>query len=152
ITIGDYSLADEQTRLHVDSVFHTHEVWLYLTDVTEENAPLVYVPRSHHLDAVRLRAEYRDSVDPSRCIDPSRRVPDAEMERRGLTPQVVTCPKNTLVIADTCGYHARAIGQDGGHRRALYMFFRSNPFRYPWPRTRRTLGSVRRAVVGRRPG
>jgi hypothetical protein len=152
ITIGDYSTPDEQTRLHVDSVFHTDKVWLYLTDVTEENAPLVYVPRSHRLDAVRLRAEYRDSVDPNRCIDPSRRVPDAEMQHRGLAPRVVTCPRNTLVIADTSGYHARAIGRDGGHRRALYMFFRSNPFRYPWPRARRTLGSVRRAVVGGRSG
>lgn len=152
ISIGDYSVADEQTRLHVDSVFHTHKVWLYLTDVTAEHAPLVYVPRSQHLDAVRLRAEYRDSVDPNRCVDPSRRVPDAEVERRGLAPRVLACPRNTLVIADTSGYHARAIGQDGGHRRALYMFFRSNPFRYPWPRARRTLGTVRRAVTGRRSG
>ena len=126
LTFGDYSAPDTQTELHIDTFHNTHRVWLYLDDVTEDNAPFVYVPGSHHLDRVRLREEYLEST---RRNGKSRRIHDDELRSRGLeTRMVVTCPRNTLVVANTCGYHCRSVGRPGATRRALHMTFRFNPF------------------------
>lgn len=126
LTLGDYSVPDTQSDLHVDTFFNTHKLWLYLDDVNEENAPFVYVPGSHRLDRVRLRQEYRASM--SADEDKSRRVTDDEVHSRGLEKRIVTCPRNTLMVANTCGYHARSIGQPGATRLALHKAFRFNPF------------------------
>lgn len=146
VRLGDYSVPDPQSALHIDAVFNTHKIWLYLDDVTEYDGPLVYVPGSHHLDGTRLLEEYRDSIMRNRCIDPSRRVGEREVLRRGLERRVLVCARNTLVIANTSGYHCRAAGHPGASRRALHMSFRFNPFRYPMPRVRRTVRAAANLV------
>ena len=123
--IGDPSSHDDQTDLHIDAPFNTHKLWLYLDDVTPDHAPFVYVPTSHKLDWVRLRGDYLESTG-NNCG--SRRIGDEELRRRGLETVVVTCPRNTLVLANTCGYHCRSVGATGATRRSLHMMFRSNPF------------------------
>ena len=123
--IGDPSLHDGQTDLHIDAPFNTHKLWLYLDDVTPDHAPFVYVPMSHKLDWVRLRGDYLESIGKNFG---SRKVGDEEVLRRGLETVVVTCPRNTLVLANTCGYHGRSVGAPGATRRSLHMMFRSNPF------------------------
>jgi len=125
LRLGDSSEPDPMTRLHVDTLFHTHKVWLFLEDVGPENAPFVYVPGSHRLDRERLRFDYLDS---NAANMRSRLASDEEVARRGLVPRAVTCAANTLVIADTCGYHARSIGGAGATRTALHLSFRANPF------------------------
>ncbi len=144
ITFGDGTEGDAQTALHADTFFNTHKVWLYLDDVAAENGALVYVPGSHHLDRVRLREEYRATSRRRECTEPSRRVSDAEVNERGLARKVVTCPRNTLVVANTCGYHARSVAEPGQSRRALHMAFRSNPFTYPMPRAARLVHAAQR--------
>jgi hypothetical protein len=146
VSVGDSSWPDPQNALHVDTLFNTHKVWLYLGDVTEEIGPLVYVPRSHRLDATRLREEYRDSTQRNRCVDPSRRVGTEEVRRRRLEPVHVTCSANTMVIANTSGYHCRAPGAPGAGRRALHMSFRYDPFRYPLPTAARRMANLVRGV------
>src|SRR5690554_1102486 len=44
VVVGSGEPFDPQTVLHIDTVFHTHKVWLYLHDVDEATGPLVYVP------------------------------------------------------------------------------------------------------------
>jgi hypothetical protein len=125
LTVGDYSKPDPQTELHLDTFFNTHKIWLYLDDVSAENAALVYVPGSHLLDSVRLRRDYLESTSTN---EESRRVSDDEVRSRGLERRVVSCGRNTLVVANTCGYHCRSVGELGASRRALHMTFRFNPF------------------------
>lgn len=146
IVVGDNSMPDPQTRLHVDTFHSTHKAWLFLTDVEMEDGPLKYVPGSHRMDSTRLRADYRHSVGDWFCEQDSRRVPPDEITRRGLGLVALTCPANTLVIADTCGYHGRTEGAPGHHRRALHFSFRVNPFVYRMPQARATLKRVRDAV------
>jgi hypothetical protein len=123
--LGDPRVHDGQTDLHIDALYNTHKLWLYLDDVTPDHAPLVYVPMSHKLDWVRLRGDYLESIGENFG---SRKIGDEEVLRRGLETVVVTCPRNTLVLANTCGYHCRAVGAPGATRRSLHMMFRSNPF------------------------
>jgi hypothetical protein len=125
LSVGDYSQPDSQTELHLDTFFHTHKIWLYLDDVSTENAAFVYVPGSHLLDRVRLRHDYLESTSTNGA---SRRVSEDEVRSRGLERRIVSCPRNTLVVANTCGYHCRSVGEAGASRRALHKAFRFNPF------------------------
>ena len=127
---------DGQSDLHIDAPFDTHKLWLYLDEVTPDRAPFVYVPGSHKLDWTRLRNEYLESIGEN---SRSRKISAEEVGRRGLEARSVTCRPNTLVLANTCGYHARSTGAPGATRQALHMMFRSNPFEirrrlHPLPR------------------
>jgi hypothetical protein len=45
-----------------------------------------------------------------------------------LPETIVTCPRNTLVVANVCGYHRRLQGQAGRQRQALALSLRGHPF------------------------
>jgi hypothetical protein len=122
---GGASEPDPETDLHVDTFFNTHKLWLYLNDVSPENGPLAYVPRSHRLSLERLRQEYAGS---RRSTTRSRRVQQEEVVRRGLDAMRATCVANSLVMVNTCGYHSRSKGAPHATREALHMSFRYNPF------------------------
>lgn len=120
--------ADLEASLHVDTFHPTHKAWLYLTDVTSDDGPLLYHPGSQRLDLAALGAIYRESTGPNAG---SRRVGPDEVARRGLPARAVTCPANTLVVADTSGYHGRVQGRPPGSRTALQVEWRPDPFRRP---------------------
>jgi hypothetical protein len=126
ITLGDHPEPDSDTELHIDTFFDTHKLWLYLDDVSKANGAFVYVPGSHVLDRIRLRYEYLESTTTNRK---SRRVTEEEVRSRGLEPLVLACRRNTLVLANTCGYHARSVGEPGASRRSLHKQYRYNPFK-----------------------
>jgi Phytanoyl-CoA dioxygenase (PhyH) len=119
---------DSQTRLHSDIFFSSHKVWFYLSDVEEADGPLVFVERSHRLAPRQLCYLYYDSWTRSEDSDPSRRVQPREVEGRGFRESVFTCPKNTLVVANTCGYHRRLQGEAGRDRLSIHLELRANPF------------------------
>jgi hypothetical protein len=148
-------LADTQTRLHSDTWFNTHKLWFYLNDVKSEDAPFVYVKRSHRLSLAQLSCVYKSSRYDS--SSDSRLISSEEIARQGLKETIVTCPKNTLVIANTCGYHRRLSGEPGGRRLSLHSVLRANPFaayslrarlsRYP--RLHEAIRSAKRNLAGR---
>jgi len=129
VVYGDDPSDDFQTDLHFDIVFDAYKSWLYLDDVELTNGPFVYVPGSHRFDRHRLSKEYAHSVERPRPVHASRRVSDAEVTRRGLRKEVMVVPRNTLVLANVSGYHARSVGTPGAGRRALHQSFRFDPFR-----------------------
>jgi phytanoyl-CoA dioxygenase PhyH len=120
--------ADPQTELHSDIFFNTHKAWFYLEDVRIEDGPLVYVKGSHRLTRARLSFVYRDSWKRGPASDQSRRISAEEQRRLEVQETVVTCPGNTLVVVNTCGYHRRLQGQPGRTRCALHLSLRANPF------------------------
>ena len=116
---------DREADLHVDTFFNTHKGWLYLDDVQLENSPFVYVPGSHRLRLSRLRHTYLESLGTNQR---SRRIPVDELAQHGDAEELYPCRPNTLVIANTCGYHRRHSGDPGKQRTALHFSFRFNPF------------------------
>jgi phytanoyl-CoA dioxygenase PhyH len=124
----DGAQEDPEARLHSDVFYNTHKAWLYLTDVTAEDGPFAYVRRSHWLTLVQLRHIYAASDRRRRSENHSRRIKAEEIEALGLRETVLTCPRNTLVIANTCGYHRRLRGRPGLTRVAVHLSVRANPF------------------------
>jgi hypothetical protein len=117
---------DGETDLHSDIFFNTHKFWFYLHDVSMAEGPLAYVKGSHRLSLTQLSYTYQHSQRQDQS--PSRRITPEEIGRLGLQETVVTCPQNTLVLANTHGYHRRLRGQPGRVRCAIYAQLRTNPF------------------------
>jgi Phytanoyl-CoA dioxygenase (PhyH) len=136
LTLGDRSEPNGDTELHIDTFFNTHKLWLYLDDVSETNGAFVYVPGSHLLDRTRLRYEYLESITTNQK---SRRVSREEVRNRDLKPLVFACRRNTLILANTCGYHSRSVGAPGASRRSLHKEYRYNPFKLKMRSRRRAI-------------
>lgn len=119
---------DLEAAVHSDTFHPTHKIWLYLSDVTEQDGPLRFYPRSQRLSLASLRGVYADSVTDNAG---ARRISDHEVQVRGLKPSVFTCARGTVVIANTLGYHGRVQGRPPGSRLVLHIELRPDPFRRP---------------------
>jgi hypothetical protein len=128
---------DPQTALHADTFHATVKAWLFLTDVAEGEGPFVYVPGSHRMTPARLAWEQERSVRASAGLDRlssrgSLRVRADELPALGLpAPRAFAVPANTLVVADTSGFHARGPSLRASTRVEIWAYGRRNPF-LPW--------------------
>ena len=126
--------ADPQTNLHADTFHPSMKAWLFLEDVRSEDGPLTYVPGSHRLTPERLAWERERSLrvrDDGDYLSArgSFRIERAELAQLSLPePTAFTVPANTLVIADTFGFHARAHSSRPSTRIELFAYSRRNPF------------------------
>lgn len=130
------AVADPQLQLHSDTFHPTVKAWLFLSDVGVEDGPFVYVPGSHRINRRRLAWLRRQSID-ARSLDRmsargSLRVSLAALRRMGYPePQAFAVKKNTLVVADTSGFHARGESGHASRRMEIWGYGRRNPF-LPW--------------------
>lgn len=128
---------DPQIELHSDTFHPSLKAWLFLTDVEEDGRPLIYVAGSHHLSPERIAWEKRKSVEVMQSGDRlsqrgSLRIQPDELGALRLRQPTRFCvPANTLVIADTCGFHARSDSDRQTVRVELWAYSRRNPF-IPW--------------------
>ena len=132
---------DPQRDLHTDTFHPTVKAWLFLTDVEPDAMPFVYVPGSHRLTPQRLAWERAMSIAASR---PAREAPrqleqsliraisPAILPELGLPPpQAISAPANSLIVADTFGFHARGPSAQPTTRVEIWALGRRNPF-MPW--------------------
>jgi phytanoyl-CoA dioxygenase PhyH len=130
--------ADPQTALHADTFHPTVKAWLFLTDVAADAGPFTYVPGSHRLTPERLDWERRMSLaaPSSRDADTrqgSFRIGPGELAALGLPePRIFAVPANTLIVADTFGFHARGPSAGRSVRVEIWAYGRRSPF-VPWP-------------------
>ncbi len=128
---------DPQTALHADTFHATGKLWLFLTDVGEDDGPFVFVPGSHRLTPKRLAWEHRQSLtarDDARRHHAlgSFRITEGELSALGYgAPRRMTVKANTLIVADTYGFHQRAPSDHPTTRVEIHGYLRRNPF-LPW--------------------
>ncbi|HVC55261.1 MAG TPA: phytanoyl-CoA dioxygenase family protein, partial [Stellaceae bacterium] len=146
---------DPQTALHADTFHPTVKAWLFLTDVAADAGPFTYVPGSHRLTAARLAWERRMSLAARHSPDAatrqgSFRIAPEDLPALGLpAPRLFAVPANTLVVADTFGFHARGPSAGRSLRVEIWAYGRRSPFvpwaaGDPWSRA----GLARRSVLG----
>ncbi len=128
---------DPQSVLHADTFHPTVKAWLFLTDVAEDAGPFTYVPGSHRLTAERLAWERRMSLAAGRSSNAedrqgSFRIDPAELSSLGLPqPRAFAVSANTLIVADTFGFHARGPSAGASLRVEIWAYGRRSPF-LPW--------------------
>jgi hypothetical protein len=128
---------DPQTRLHADAFHPSVKAWYFLTDVAEEDGPFIYVPGSHRPTRRRLSWERRASMTAANSADfqtsrGSLRITPDTVRRLGFgEPRTFAVPQNTLVVADTVGFHARGLSARPSVRVEIWAYGRRNPF-LPW--------------------
>ena len=134
--VVDVGELDPQHDLHGDTFHPSVKAWLFLTDVAEDDGPFVYVPGSHRLTPQRLAWERRMSIE-SAVRDRltrrgSPRINTAALDELGLPPpRTFAVPANSLVVADTFGFHARGTSVRTSVRVELWAYGRRSPF-LPW--------------------
>ena len=128
---------DPQNTLHADTYHPTAKFWLFLHDVGPDEGPFSYVAGSHRLTPARLEWEYEQSLLASGANNAhhasgSFRVSEAELDALGYGA-LVTLPvtANTLVVADTFGFHRRTPTDKPTVRTEIHAMLRRNPF-MPW--------------------
>ncbi|MFL5259573.1 MAG: phytanoyl-CoA dioxygenase family protein [Hyphomicrobiales bacterium] len=128
---------DPQTNLHADTFHPSVKAWLFLTDVAEDEGPFVFVPGSHRMTEQRLAWEREMSIRAAENSDRyssrgSFRIRPDELATLGLgPPKAFAVPANTLVVADTVGFHARGLSVRPSKRVEIWAYGRRNPF-LPW--------------------
>jgi hypothetical protein len=104
--------------------------------VPQDGRPLTYVAGSHRLTPERLAWEKTRSIGIANADRLSQRgslrVSPGELPGLGLPqPTHFAVPANTLVVADMCGFHARADSGRPTLRIELWAYCRRSPF-LPW--------------------
>ena len=132
---------DVQKVMHMDTFFITVKFWFFPEDVTLDDGPFCYVPKSNILTDKRkewMRRQWTDIIDGK--IDPKRtyghaegslRIFDDELIEMGFNPEATAHPvkANTLVIANTFGFHARGDVSNTVIRQAIHGSIRlDKPF------------------------
>ncbi|MBA4353781.1 MAG: phytanoyl-CoA dioxygenase [Novosphingobium sp.] len=129
--------ADPQEMLHADSFHSSLKSWLFLNPVAADEGPFCFVRGSHRFTPARLEWEHRRSLADPAAIDRlsargSPRVDSADLAAMQLpAAEGLAVAGNTLVVADTVGFHARGQSVRPGERVEIWSYARRNPF-LPW--------------------
>mgnify|MGYP006114411301 CR=1 FL=1 len=124
-------VASSQSQLHSDTFFNTHKVWFFIEPVNLEDGPLYFVPGTNQLSLKRLIFDYKKSIHFDELTDYSFRVEPKDRTFLGCIEKAITCPENTLVIANTRGFHRRGKAKGGHTRRQIHFCIRTNnPFSF----------------------
>lgn len=125
---------DPQTNVHADTFHPSMKAWLFLEDVAVEDGPLTYVAGSHRLTPERLAWEQHRSLTVREEGDYLSARGSFRIDHEGLAalglpkPTAFAVPANTLVVADTFGFHARGGASRPSIRIELFAYGRRNPF------------------------
>ncbi|HQS95120.1 MAG: phytanoyl-CoA dioxygenase [Novosphingobium sp. 17-62-19] len=128
---------DPQEALHADTFHSSLKSWLFLNPVSVEEGPFTYVRGSHRFTPERLAWERERSLADPTKIDRLSARGSPRVSSEGLAamklakPEALAVPANTLVVADTAGFHARGAAYRSGERVEIWSYARRNPF-LPW--------------------
>ena len=128
---------DPQTAFHSDTFHQTAKSWFFLYDIDNAEGPFSYIPGSHRLTPERLDWEREQSLTAAEHQNRlhargSFRLAPTELDRLNYPEPVrFAVPGNTLIVADTHGFHARAASERPSVRVGIYGSLRRNPF-LPW--------------------
>lgn len=131
----DEEFHDLQKDYHRDTFHSAMKFWFYVDPVRIDQGPFEVVPQSHRLTRERLQWEQGRALaaaerarDGSGRLSGAFRVEASELESMDLPqPMPLTVPGNTIIVADTLGFHRRRDANPGEKRLTIYGSCR------PWP-------------------
>lgn len=119
---------------HADLHFHSHKVLFYTDNVTEDEGPLWYCPKSHKNDFDRLwfefkRGQLKDSHRNAWRIENhlDNKFFKNYFQKLMKTLFKVVGKQNTLIILNVHGFHQRGEALEGASRSLIRIPYRYNP-------------------------
>ena len=138
---------DPQGKFHSDTFHPTCKFWLFLEDIDETKGPFNYVPGSNSLSLSRLRWDYENSIMKRNTELWNKRIQsggkpgsfrvhenstteeeDLTIKKMGYEAKAIVGKKNTLVAANTFGFHKRGIAPLKATRETLSIEYRPQAF------------------------
>jgi hypothetical protein len=121
--------------VHADVHYPTVKMFFYLNDIDEQNGAIQYARGSHKMTPARLAYEYDASVRVARAKREGTlyskvpyglvRVPsEAQVRDMGIVLESIVGKANTLIIANTQGFHKQGKFQNEKPREKLMVDFR----------------------------
>ena len=103
---------DAQQKFHRDNFYSTHKAFFYIEDVDVTDSPLCYVKGSNKITFLRILHEYINGLSryknkTLRSVESGNTIINWIQQRIKSNEFSAVGEKNTLVIADTFGYHRR---------------------------------------------
>jgi len=124
---------DKVRTFHYDTYFNTFKAWLYLTDVNENNGPLIILEKSHHFSLKRLLNEWITSINYSLSKDKKNwfgyGLATGNKEDAFAKAKKMIVKKNTLLFVNTNALHKRGEAESGSIRDSIHFYTRENPFK-----------------------
>jgi len=134
VNAGGARQDDPQKYFHSDTFHPTMKAWLFLEDVDSTKGPFEFVQGSNRLNWKRLMWEYRQSLGVKEegatyARRGSLRVEESELDNLDYGPiRSMAVKANTLVVADTFGFHRRGEAAANTSRLSMAFSNRINPF------------------------
>lgn len=127
--IGKKPTDFQSDLLHFDVSYPTVKCLYYLNDVDESNAAFEYAKGSQRLTLKRLWMEYKMSISFGRWSrnrqgDEPVEVSKKDLEKQGMDVIPVIGKANTMVIANTMGFHRRGIHKTTKPRHLIFVDYR----------------------------
>jgi hypothetical protein len=119
---------DPCTALHTDTFFPNQNAWIFVEDSDLDCGPFIYSQGSHRVTIKRLIFVYYSSVKYFFGGNGSPRVPDRFAQFLNLSPTAMVTPRNSLLISNNFGIHARGVGIPGATRAAFKLSCKETPF------------------------
>ena len=127
-----YGISSDVSKWHTDTFFDNYKYWFFPEGISNKNSiPMNYLPKSHKFSFKRVLFEYFSSSTMRKNTDLSWRLNKKFFNLFGIKPVNNECPAFTGFLANTHGFHSRAIVQNGSTRMQLHMTIRPpNPFSF----------------------
>lgn len=138
---------DPQSKFHSDTFQPTCKFWLFLEDIDTSKGPFNYAPKSHLLSETRLKWDYENSIMKKDNDIWKKRIQSGgkpgsfrvhenstieeekqTLKNMGYKSIETVGKKNTLVAANTFGFHKRGIAAPQTYRETLSIEYRPQAF------------------------
>lgn len=126
LLITGSSIYDSQKDLHSDIFFNTHKLWYYPEEVNSNSGPTAFIKKSHTFSFKRIILEYLNSINEKKIANI--RDKDFNLTKYDKEKKIINVKANTLVIANTHGFHCRTSGKIGSYRKQLHFRIKKDPF------------------------
>jgi hypothetical protein len=117
----EYNVSDHQDSPHGDVPYDTFKAFIYLDETNNENGAFCYLPKTHKITFRRLIADYIGSLNLLNNQDNwSKNWPYMLYKKF----KINSCDGSagSLVLANTCGYHARGPFKKANKKRFILYF------------------------------
>ncbi|MDC0480055.1 hypothetical protein OAN76_01060 [Candidatus Marinimicrobia bacterium] len=120
---------ERNQELHTDIFHPSTKGWLFLDDINYNDGPLVFVPQSNRIDPWRLKFEYKSSLL-SKKSSGSWRITKKDFNKKFNKEEHFVVKKNTMIVADTMGFHRRGDVDNYKPRDSIHFSVRKSPFSF----------------------